>query len=129
MSEIELRALNFQADILAGGIEPTIVDECLCVFDEYIDQLREKLEAAESEVKRLESAWHAETLNRKDQIIADQESENDRLRQVIREAREQRPVAEVLQNVIGVEFGWVDPWNKVSVGTKLYAAPVPAPKS
>jgi len=61
--------------------------------DAEIDQLRQQLEAAEAEVKRLKSAWHVETLSRKDQLIAEQEAENDRLKQIIREASEQKPFA------------------------------------
>jgi regulator of replication initiation timing len=55
-------------------------------------ELKKKLEAADAEIKRLESAWHVETLNRKDQLIAEQEAENDRLKQIIREALEIHPV-------------------------------------
>jgi hypothetical protein len=50
-------------------------------------ELKKKLDAADGEIKSLESAWHVEILNRKDQLIAEQEAENDRLKQIIRVAQ------------------------------------------
>lgn len=92
------------------------------------DQLRQQLEAAEAEIKRLESSWHVETLNRKDQLIAEQEAENDRLKHIIRDAREQKPVAVMGNNgsvMSKSELG--NGFEKCLDGnTALYAAPVPA---
>ncbi len=58
-------------------------------LDRDNESLRQQLEAAQAEVKRLESAWHAGDLNRKDEIIARQEAENDRLKAIIKKAQEQ----------------------------------------
>jgi len=95
-----------------------------------VNQLRQQLEAAEAEIKRLKSAWQVEILNRKDQLIAAQEAENDRLKQIIREAREQKPIAEVAGAYAGAyEVGnIIFSTDKISLAlkTKLYAAPVPA---
>jgi regulator of replication initiation timing len=90
-------------------------------------ELKKKLEAADAEIKRLESAWHVETLNSKDQLIAEQEAENDRLKQIIRDAREQKPVA-----VVDIMFGGRPeirflPGNYDYRGL-MYAEPLPTPK-
>jgi len=96
-----------------------------------IEQLRQKLEAAEAEIKRLESAWHVETLNRKDQLIAKQEAENDRLKKIIREAREQKPACWRWQagRDEGFYFSEVSAKEGAEYGeniTPLFISPVPA---
>ena len=45
-----------------------------------IEQMRIRMGEMAAEIERLNSAWQVETLNRKDLIIAKQESENDRLK-------------------------------------------------
>jgi hypothetical protein len=83
---------------------------------------RAVLAKAEAEIKRLESAWHVETLNRKDQLIAKQEAENDRLKQIIREARERKPVSGVYWR----EGSGVFTNNPIESDLPLYLSPVPA---
>lgn len=56
----------------AVGHYPDIRDKWAVVTQALRDQ--------DTEIARLESAWHVETLNAKDQIIAAQEAENDRVK-------------------------------------------------
>ncbi len=95
------------------------------------DQLRQQLEAAQAEVKRLESAWHAGDLNRKDEIIARQEAENDRLKAIIKKAQGQEHIGVIDHSdddVTGGEY-FVDfaPDTDLVLGGKVYALPpIPA---
>lgn len=116
MSEVELniesKVKMFQRMISGDGIGVSKVDECLCVFDEYIDQLRQKLEAAELELK-----------------IA--QGERDGAYKVIREAREQKPFAYCFTDVNGKPKDFCDsPETQIPqdrrVITALFKSPVPA---
>ena len=136
MSEVMLHAvLNMPIDIWSDDHLSKIqrhsryveASELIRNQDAEIDQLRQQLEAADAEIKRLESAWHVETLNRKDQLIAEQEAENDRLKQIIRDAREQKPVVEVKRHGKSGDY-YIEElmYRAISNGMKLYASPVPA---
>lgn len=56
---------------IADAVDPLVVQ---------LGEVTRKLERANTEIERLESAWHVETLNKKDRLIALQEVENDRVK-------------------------------------------------
>ncbi len=82
---VEERAKEFQEMLSSSGYSGKYDDECISVFNEYINQLRQKLEEAEAEVEKFkfqakenEIKW----VGAADEII--------RLNRIIREAREQQ---------------------------------------
>jgi len=103
------------------GTELDLWDVCATselAQEEYLD-LHNKLRAAEIKLKNSESK------------LAECESERDALREELRKAREQEPVAEIADvwelRYCGSEpiAGIVDR-HKLKIGSKLYASPVPA---